>query len=144
MQALEYIAGSEKVIEALGYWPTFHDAELVSFQAERALPVKAGHSVARFAIHVRQFETTGEGTPKYEQVLRRSALIRFVLNEASDFELSGFNHQNVINSLTVSPIQGNENTRLSVEIESIWGFGGNIQCSSVLVEAVEVLPNAAA
>jgi hypothetical protein len=144
MKALEYIAESEKVIEALGYWPTFHDAELVSFQAERALPVKAGYSVARFAIHVRQYETIGEGTASYEQVLRRNVLIRFVLNEASDFELSGFNHQNVINSLTVSPMQGNEIAGLSVEIESTWGFGGTIQCSSVVVEAVEVLPNAAA
>jgi Immunity protein 50 len=96
MQALEYIAGSEKVIEALGYWPTFHDAELISFQAERSIPVNAGYSVARFAIHVRQYETIGEGTASYEQVLRRSVLIRFALSEASDFELSGFNHQNVI------------------------------------------------
>jgi hypothetical protein len=144
MQALEYIAGSEKVIELLGYWPTFHDAELISFQAERALPVKTGHSVGRFAIHVRQYETIGEGTASYEQVLCKSLLLRFVLNQASDFELSGFNHQNVINSINVSPMQGSEIAGLLVEIESIWGFGGTIRCSSVAVEAVEVLQNAAA
>ena len=144
MREVEYIAGAEKVIEALGYWPTFHDAEIVSFQAERALPVEAGHSVARLTLHVREYKTLGEGTASYEQVLRKNVLIRFALNAASDFELSGFNHQNVINSLTVSPMQDTDVASLSVEIESIWGFGGTIRCSSVAVEEVEILPNAAA
>jgi hypothetical protein len=144
MEAPKYIAGSEKVIEVLGHWPTFHDAELIAFHAERSLPAKVGFSLAHVALHVRQYETIGEGTASFEQVLRKSVLIRLVLSEASDFELSGFNHQNVINSLTVFPVQNREATRLLVEIESIWGFGGTIECSSVAVEAVEVLPNAAA
>lgn len=144
MKLPEYIVGSEKVVEVLGHWPTFHDAELIAFNAERSLPVTVGHSLVRVALHVREYETVGEGTASYEQVLRKSVLIRFVLNQASDFELSGFNHQNVINSLTVSPLHNSEATRLLVEIESIWGFGGTVECSSVAVEAIEVLSNAAA
>src|SRR5436309_2512231 len=144
MHAIEHFAGSEKVIEVLGYWPTFHDAEVISFSAERALPFKNGYTVARMAVHVRQYASVGEGTAEYELVLRKSVLVRFVFNGACDFELSGFNHQNVINSLTATRIEGGEVAGLQIEVESIWGFGGSLRCSSVAVEAVEVLPNAEA
>jgi hypothetical protein len=141
MGSADHIAGSEMVEEALGYWPTFHDAEVISFSADRALPLTKGYTVARLAVHVRHYETVGEGTAQYEQVLRKSLLVRFVFNGAREFELSGFNHQNVINSITVSRLEANEGEGLLVDVESIWGFSGTLRCSSVAVEAVEVLPS---
>lgn len=144
MHRVDHIVDSEKVVEALGYWPTFHDAEVISFSAERALPFKNSCTVARLAIHVRNYTAVGEGTAQYELVLRKSVLVRFVFNEACDFELSEFNHQNVINAITVSQVEINEVSSLRVDVESIWGFGGSLRCSSVAVEAVEVLPNAVA
>lgn len=142
MHNANHIIDSAAVVELLGCWPTFHDAEVISFSAERALPVKNGHTVARLSVHVRQYETIGEGTAHYEQVLCKSVLIRFVFNGVRSFELSDFNHQNVINSITVSDIEGSEPQTLHVEIDPIWGFGGSLQCLSVAVEGVELLPNA--
>ena len=142
MGSIEHIAGSEVVVKALGYWPTFHDAEIISFSAHRALPLEIGYTVARLAVHVRRYETVGEGTAQYEQVLRKSLLVRLVFNGAREFELSGFNHQNVVNSINVTRLEANEAEGFLVDVESIWGFGGTLQCSSVAVEAVEVLSNA--
>jgi len=136
------IVGTEKVQAALGHWPTFHDAEVISFSAERALPFKSGHTVARLAVHIRYYETVGEGTAQYAQVLRKSVLVRFVFNGACEFELSDFNHQNVINAISVTRVEENEATPLLVDIESIWGFGGTLKCSSASIETVEVLNNA--
>ncbi len=136
------IASTEMVEAVLGYWPTFHDAEVISFAAERALPFKSGFTVARLAVHVRRYETVGEGTAQYEQVLRKSVLVRFVFNGACEFELSDFNHQNVINAISVARVEGNEAAPLLVDIESIWGFGGSLRCSSASIESVEVLTNA--
>lgn len=138
--AVDHIAGANKVVEALGFWPTFHDAEVMAFSAERALPVKSGVTVARLSVHVRQYRTVGEGTAQYAQVLSKSILIRFLFIGACELELSGFNHQNVINSILVTPIETNEPANLLVDIESIWGFGGTIHCSSIEIESVEVLP----
>lgn len=137
----ENIVGTEKVVAALGYWPSFHDAEVISFMAERALPIKSGFTLARLDVHVRHYETIGEGTAQYEQVLRRSVLVRFAFNGACEFELSDFNHQNVINAISITRTEGNEAAPLLVDIESIWGFGGTLRCSSASVEAVEVLNN---
>jgi len=144
LETVAYIAGTEKVIEAFGYWPTFHDAEVISFSAERGLPFKRGHTQARLAVHVRHYETVGEGTAGYEQVLRKSLLVQFVFQGACDFELSEFNHQNVIDSITVSPIENNEAAMLQVEVESIYGFGGFLRCVSASVEEVKELLNAEA
>jgi hypothetical protein len=135
-----HIAGANKVEETLGFWPTFHDAEVIAFSVERALPFKNGATVARLAVLVRQFRTVGEGTAQYAQILSKSVLIRFLFVGVCELELSGFNHQNVINSIEVTPIETAESANQLVDIESIWGFGGTLHCSSVEVENVEVLP----
>ena len=140
MSPSEHIKGSEKLIAALGEWPTFHDAEVVLFSAERALPVKVGYNIARLVIHLRRYASTGEGTANYQMVLTKNVLAKFVFSSACNLELFDFNHQNVIDSFTVSPIQTDELANLSVNIESIWGFGGSFHCSAVELESVEVLP----
>lgn len=142
MQPSEHIVGASKVIEALGYWPTFHDAEVISFTAERALPVKCGYSVFRLVVHVRNYTTVGEGTAQYDQVLSASVLVHFLFTGACDFEFSGFNHQNVIDAIVITPVTTTESANLCVAIESIWGFGGIFHCSRAEVETVEVLSNA--
>lgn len=143
MHVAENIAGIEKVEAALGFRSTFHDAEVISFAAERALPFKSEFTVARLAVNVRCYETVGAGTANYDQVLRKSVLVRFVFNGACEFELSDFNHQNVINSISVAKTGGNDAAPFLVEIEPIWVFGGTLRCTSASVEAVEVLSDAA-
>jgi len=140
MHSSEHIRGSEKLIAVFGEWPTFHDAEVVLFSAERAIPVKVGDNIARLVIHLRSYASKGEGTANYQMVLTKSVLAKFVFALACDLELFHFNHQNVINSFTVSPFQTTEPANLSVKIESIWGFGGSFHCSNVELESVEILP----
>ena len=140
MSVADHIVGAEKVVEALGYWPSFHDAEVISFCIERALPLKKEHTPARLSVHIRHYESVGEGTAQYELVLRKSLLLRLLFNRACDIELTDFNFQNVINSISVSTIVTDEPATLLVDIEPIWGFGGSLRCSSIEVEAVEVLP----
>ena len=141
MTDCEHISDSEKVIEALDYWPTFHDAEVISFSVERALPIRNGYSLARLAVHVREYKTVGEGTAQYAQILSKSVLIRIAFAGVTELELSEFNHQNVIDSIKVTHTESNDD-HIQLTIESIWGFGGLIKCKSALVESVEILSNA--
>ncbi len=143
MESSQLIAGTEAVIDALGHWPTFHDAEVIKFSIERALPVEVGNTLAKLVVHVRRYTTTGEGTAQHQQVLTKGVLVHFVFRGVCELELSDFNHQNVINAILVSQPGGGDSP-LFIEVESIWGFGGIFQCASASVEAAEVLPNAAA
>ncbi|WP_076380835.1 Imm50 family immunity protein [Pseudomonas flexibilis] len=137
MKTTKLIHGSEKVVETLGFWPGFHDAEVISFSASRALPLDANSPIANLVVRVRQYTEVGAGTADYEFAITKSILVNFTFGGISDISISEFNHQNVINSIKFTPI---ENGEIIVLIESIWGFGGKIKCSSVSVESVQELP----
>lgn len=140
MNPSEHITGAGKLVAVLGGWPSFHDAEVISFSAERALPLRLGYTSAHLVVHVRRHVSRGEGTARYEQVLAQSVLVRFAFPGACRLELSDFNHQNVIDEITVTPLPIDEPANLLVTIDSIWGFGGSLRCSTVEVESVEILP----
>jgi hypothetical protein len=141
MENIEHISGTDQVVESLGYWPSFHDAEVISFSAERALPFNHNETVARLAVHVRQYKTVGAGTSNYEQVLYKSVLIKFSFKGACELDICDFNHQNVIDAINVTSIESNDLANLLVSILSIWGFGGTLRCQSAEVESIDVLPN---
>lgn len=138
MKATTYITGHEKVIALFGDWPTFHDAEVLSLSLERAFPVQTGVSLVRIKVVVRRYEAAHVGTAEFHMAMKCGAIVTFVFHGVSDAELEGFNYQNVINSLQVSPSE-DEKKRLKVEIESIWGLGGIFLCDRAEVENVEEL-----
>jgi hypothetical protein len=138
LQPPKVIVGSESVISLLGYWPSFHDAEVISFAAERASEGTKNSTVAKLCVHVRTYVPHGEGTAQYEQILKSSVLVNFVFQGARTFELTDFNHQNVINAIGITETSENESLALIVEIESIWGFGGTLVCDGILVNAVSL------
>jgi hypothetical protein len=146
VSSTQHIAGSEKLVAALGYWPTFHDAEVISVSAQRALPVAVGGARVELVVHVRKYEVRGEGTAQYEQALVKSVLASFLCTQVADLELSEFNHQNVINSLSVrnEPSPEAAGAPLVLTIEPIWGVGGTVRCARVEVSTVQELPNAGA
>lgn len=136
MECPTYICNSEKVIDALGYWPGFHDAEVISFSAARAAPGQAGKTSARLCVNVRQYKEVGVGTADYEIVCCKSVLIEFLFIDLQRLSLEDFNHQNVINSITFSRL---ENGAIEVELESIYGVGGVICCTNVEVSDMTIL-----
>lgn len=130
MESPGCVQHTEKVIEALGYWPGFHDAEVISVSATRAM---AGHPVAtsaRLCVNVRQYKEVGAGTADYEMVCIRSVLIEFLFSDLQYLSLEDFNHQNVIDSIEFTVL---ENQSIEVNVASIWGLGGVIRCARVEV-----------
>lgn len=133
MQHIDLIAGTEKVISIFGYWPSFHDAEVISFSVSRAFPGMASVNSAALTVHVRDYKQVGAGTSSYELVCCKSILIELVFHDVHNLSLSEFNHQNVIDSISLNYLDG---VLIDVEVESVWGFGGVIQCKRVEVGRV--------
>jgi hypothetical protein len=140
MEIIKHIDGSEKVEKALGLWPSFHDAEVISFSVSRALPLDTNICFAKLVVHVRQYAEVGVGTAEYALAIVKSVLVNFIFKGVSDLSVSEFNHQNVINSIEFKSTEALGAPSISVKVESIWGFGGSLQCNSVVVESVEELP----
>jgi len=74
----------------------------------------------------------------------KSVLVSFLCTNVADLELSEFNHQNVINSLSVheEPLAEFADSPLLLTIESIWGIGGTVRCAVVELSTVHELPSA--
>lgn len=136
MECPTYICKTEKVTDALGYWPSFHDAEVISFSATRAAPGQAGKTSARLCVNVCQYKEVGGGTADYEIVCCKSVLIEILFTDLQFLSLEDFNHQNVINSIKFSRL---ENPLIEVEFESIYGVGGVIRCMNVEISDVTIL-----
>jgi hypothetical protein len=137
------IAGSEKVIAALGGWPSFHDAEVLAFELERSCPAASQLPETRMKIHVRQYESRNEGTAEYHLALVKNVVITFRFTGLEALEVRDFNHQNVIDGLAVHDAPQTASAKLVVEVPSIFGFGGQWQCQSAEVTNVTHGPSEA-
>lgn len=139
MQPTASIHGSEEVVSALGYWPSFHDAEVLSFTLERGARPEEKRSVARISVHVRQYEPRHEGTAEFEMALVQNVVVTLCFEDVEAIEVEDFNFQNVINSLQILPEAEVPSALLRVEVESIYGFGARWLCKSARVESVSKL-----
>ncbi len=121
------IPGAADLIAWFGYWPTFHDAEVLSITLDR----ERGITVA---VHV--FRMTSEVDDKGRYVLDKHAVTRssmtgFPLDESGivPIELQGFNQQNVLNSLRVEK----RDYGWELILDPCFGVNGSIACKSLSV-----------
>ncbi|WP_183136047.1 Imm50 family immunity protein [Pseudomonas viridiflava] len=133
MKPEELINSAELVIEAIGFWPSFHDAEVISFSVSRALPDQGSATVAKLCIHYREHDAVGVGTADFEYVCQKSLLVELIFSEIHDLSLTDFNPQNVLESID---LKRSQDLSILVDIVSIWGIGGTIRCNHVAVGAV--------
>jgi hypothetical protein len=137
------IQGSERITNIFGYWPSFHDAEVLDLHFWR------GHSDATkdlydfpvLTLKIHLWELTKEVNSEGFLVLKHHTLatLRFA-NVEGDFEMHGFNHQNSILELSITSI---ERTKIpspcfSVEIVPAFGMGASFHCSQI--EVVDATP----
>jgi len=144
MATIPPIPGTENVLSALGWWPSFHDAEVLQFSLSRGATPDAKTSEAKLDVQVREYEPRGAGTAQYELVLIKDVIIHFTFAGVEEVQVEDFNFQNVINLLVIHSAAEGVEERIRVEVESIYGFGATWFCSSAKVAGVSrLLPSEA-
>jgi len=108
------IHGASELYDWFGYWPSFHDAEIISLHLNRG-----GNS----SLRVHTWEMTKEVDEKGYYVLARHVVVEFILEAVSDLSLNGFNHQNVVFGLEVEKIDSGFRLRL----DDCYGLTGSIE-----------------
>jgi len=134
------IPGAEEVVAALGYWPSFHDAEVLAFSMSRGEKPTDYKSEARIEVQVQEYAPSHEGTAQFEMSIVKNVIISFVFTGVESLQVEDFNFQNVINSIRIE--QDTSITaagKLRVEVESIYGFGATWLCKSAQVAGVSKL-----
>jgi Immunity protein 50 len=87
------VKGACALFDWFGYWPDFHDAEIISVEPNR-------RDTSALRVHI--WEMMSEVDDKGYFRLRKHVLVTFLLDGVRDLELSGFSHQNVIYGLEIS------------------------------------------
>ncbi len=94
-ETLALISGRELFIEHLGYWPTFHDFEVLSITLDRA--VVSATIVDLRAIFL-IFDTNKTPTDRD----RKQGTAEFLFESLDELRIDGFNHQNPIMALSIT------------------------------------------
>jgi hypothetical protein len=134
---ISFIEGREKIINIFGYWPTFHDAEIVELHLWRGDvdPELNKYIFPILTVKIHLFEmsekTNSDGIFDFSK--HTLATLRFH-DVVDDFKLSGFNHQNAIMALTFTvQKRGELKPYLQVEFEPAFGMGAFFKCFRIEV-----------
>lgn len=137
MDKIESITGSDQLTSIFGYWPSFHDAEVLWMRLDRL-----GHGDDDFGptieVQIHTFEITDEVGEDGRFVLRHHVLVHLQFREAGNLRLDGFNHQNAIMGLRLTNLKHTQMERVIWDVcfDSANGVAASFQCGSIEVLAV--------
>jgi hypothetical protein len=117
---LQAIVGAQELHDWFGYWPTFHDAEIVSLHMNRRSP-------SSMLIHT--WEMTNKVDERGFYVLEKDVVVEFVFENISGLDLSGFNHQNVIFGLELEK----KAAGFMLTLDPCYGLGGTIEAENISI-----------
>jgi hypothetical protein len=122
--------GSALVTNWFGYWPSLHDAEVLSVALQRSVD-RAGPGVY---VRVHAFEMTSEITPKGYFKLVKHCIIELRFEQIGDLDLRHFGYQNVIDGISLSCAAGEDSSRrIAVEFGSLSEMQLSFSCAKAVV-----------
>jgi hypothetical protein len=142
MEATDRVLGAEKLTSVFGYWPSFHDAEVVRLELDRRASNEGHGPTLNMLVHA--FEITNEVGPDGCYVLKHHVLVHFRFHDVVELQLEGFNHQNVLFGMAITDLserQG-EHIHYQVRLEAAFGMDASFQCHQVEVVSVTACDNA--
>lgn len=136
MVPADEILGAERLTAVFGYWPTFHDAEVVWMRLDRGGTDLGPGPTLDALIHA--FEMTKEVDAAGYYVLRNHVLVHLRFAGVSNLRLDGFNQQNAIFGLTISMAEtGEVGEKYQVGFDPSFGVGAEFHCATIAVSGVQ-------
>ncbi len=124
------IENTDLILNHFGYWPAFHDAEVVSLHFDRNF--KEG--LPRLLIRIYAFEITDKVEAGYYQRIKH-CLIQFEFEGVVESEVDGFNHQNAVYGIEF----GIEGSLLTCTLDPAYGIKGFTSAHKIKVKNLEKL-----
>jgi hypothetical protein len=135
------IKGKALLEDIFGYWPSFHDAEVIAVRLHRAQPVAEGSDVHRVTLEtdVHVFESTTEVDARGYYVLKNHTLVTLAFRGIDQLEMEGFNPQNALFELELKDIsdRGFDALRWEVAFVAAHGMEASFNCESIEVVRAE-------
>ena len=143
MEGIEtLIGGSKKITDIFGYWPSFHDAEIIELNFSRGdVEPEDGRyvfPVLNVTLHV--WELLNDTNAQGYLVTRRHTLTKLRFHDVDNFRMEGFNYQNAILGLSITREERAEGPSpvFAVHFDPAFGMGATFICGRV--EVVDAVP----
>jgi len=138
-----FISGSEKLTGVFGYWPSFHDAEVIELHLSRgdALTERRHPRFPILTTKIHLWELTNEVDARGYFVLKHHTLATLRFHDVLELEMEGFNQQNALSCLLITPQEhtsGPWNRTYSVTFQAAFGMAAQFRCSRI--EVVDATP----
>jgi hypothetical protein len=127
-ELIRSVPGAQQVFDWFGYWPPFHDAEVLSIELNRT-------GMSKVRVHT--FRMTSEVGPKGFYICDKHCIVTFVLKEITGVELAHFNHQNALQGLGLH----RENDEFVLLFAPAHGVDGTIRAKDVSIEMLPEIPS---
>jgi hypothetical protein len=135
------IGDSKKLTDIFGYWPSFHDAEVIELHFWRG---DVEPDVGRYVFPVLKvdlfvWELTNDLNRQGYLVLLHHTLTTLRFHDVNEFRMEGFNHQNAILGLSIIREERSQGPSpvFAVHFDPAHGMGASFICSRVeVVDAV--------
>jgi len=127
------IENSAAVEEIFGDWPSFHDAQVLRLSIDSSGP---DAPVLDLALHV--FERTSDVDSSGAHILKNHTRVTLRFTAVLLQRLQWFGRQNVIEDLSVSPLDSSthEGRTLRVDLPSAVGMEATFECRRAIVTDV--------
>jgi hypothetical protein len=122
------IENAKLVVDHFGYWPTFHDSEVISIAFERTLDKRTSSAMLR----VYSFEMTDKIVGRYYQLIKH-CFVDIEITDLTKIEIDGFNHQNAVLALEF----GKEGDNVFCNMVSAYGVDGYIEGKKIKIKRLE-------
>jgi hypothetical protein len=136
------ILNSEKLTKIFGYWPSFHDAEVLEMYLSRG-NVKADKNLYDFPFLILKlftWELTKDVNPQGYVICQKYTLVTLKFGDIDDFVMQGFNHQNALFEISIEKQERKVGVSpyFQVELNPAFGMGSSFKCLSVQV--IDAIP----
>ena len=123
------IGGAVALADWFGYWPSFHDAEVIRIVLDR-------NDTSVLVLHT--FATSDELTSSGHYLTHKHTLVSVHFSDVLAVELDGFNHQNVLSCLF---FKRRSDTGWDITLGGCYGVEGRIAARDVRISFEEGLPS---
>ena len=137
-----HVEGSDRLTSIFGYWPSFHDAEIIEFNLWRGdvEPEANRYIFPVLTTKIHLWELTSEIDARGSLVLRHHTLATLRFHDVDELSMEGFNHQNAIYGLEITRETREDGSPSfhRVEFEPAFGLAATFRCGRI--EVVEADP----
>ena len=136
MEAHHFIEGFERVVDHLGMWPSFHDAEVLKLTVDRMHVATSKDLSPVLDLYLRGWIMTSEVTEQGFYKLHGDAVFHFRFEGVTSLRIEGFNNQNVLSALNLEVVHDPLNQGcelLRVELEHCFEFEASFTARSARI-----------